>query len=322
MEAGFRRWLSERAENRIEFEGISDVWTLAGALRSGGESRLERREHSAESRELQELRANRLGSSGHSRSRGWRKAGLRTAAAAAVVAMFLAAAWLFRNEFRPLYQTEVGEARTIQLSDKTRVWMNSDTRLRVAFDGARRRVELIRGEAFFEVAKNASRPFVVAAGGTCVTALGTSFDIRYDASRTAVVLVEGKVAITSTSAVKRAASPDVEPLRTPGSWVLSAGQRLIVPTDAPAQIDEPPVESVLAWRRGELVLNDTPLVEAVAEMNRYDKATIVIEGSRASRLNVSGLYHTGDNEGFARSIAAMYHLDLEERGGRIYLNSR
>jgi transmembrane sensor len=79
---------------------------------------------------------------------------------------------------------------------------------------------------------------------------------------------------------------------------------------------------VLAWRRGEVVLNDTPLEEAVVEMNHYDKTTLVLEGPALATLPVSGLYHTGDNEGFARALAKMYHLDLDERDGRIYLKSR
>jgi transmembrane sensor len=88
------------------------------------------------------------------------------------------------------------------------------------------------------------------------------------------------------------------------------------------KIDEPSLESVLAWRRGEVVLIDTPLHQAVSEMNRYDKTTIVIDGPAIETLSVSGLYHTGDNEGFARSIAKLYRLDLEERDGRIYLKSQ
>jgi len=104
--------------------------------------------------------------------------------------------------------------------------------------------------------------------------------------------------------------------------VLSAGQRLTFEPAGTAKIDVPSLESVLAWRRGEVVLNDTPLEEAVAEMNHYDKTTLVLEGPALAALPVSGLYHTGDNEGFARSLAKMYHLDLVERDGRIYLKSR
>jgi transmembrane sensor len=271
MEAGFRRWLNESEDNKTEFEGLTDIWAVVGTMPAAG--------------------------------RGRRKTRWQLALAAAVLPLVFVALWLFRDSLEPAYVTDIGEGRMVQLQDKSRIWMNSDTRLRVAFDRRQRRVELIRGEALFEVARNESTPFVVAVGGHAVTALGTSFVVRYEASHTAVTLVEGKVAVS-------------------GAWILSAGQRLTLPPAGEPTIDEPSVESVLAWRRGEVVLNDTPLREAVSEMNRYDKTTIVVEGSALETLNISGLFHTGDNEGFARSVAKMYHLDLHERDGRIYLNSR
>jgi len=317
MEAGFRQWLSESAENRIEFEGLTDIWTAVGTVPAGAAPRLERWEQSAESRELQELRSERPASSSqwHPASGRLRKIGLSAAVAAAVLAFVFVGFWSSRSASEPSYETGLGEGRMVQLPDKSRVWMNSATRLRVAFDSQQRRVELIRGEALFEVAKHASRPFVVAAGGHSVTALGTSFVVRYESSRTAVTLVEGKVAISPASAPGENVSRVEE-------TVLTAGQRLTLVPDGVPKIDEPSVESVLAWRRGEVVLNDTPLAEAVAEMNRYDRTTIVIDGSAVATLNVSGLFHTGDNEGFARSVARMYHLDLHEQDGRIYLKSQ
>jgi transmembrane sensor len=179
---------------------------------------------------------------------------------------------------------------------------------------------------------------VVVVGGHRVTALGTSFVVRYESDRTAVTLVEGKVAIDSTSQASQPAPVLQERRRASGieasqpvvrneavrasPWVLSAGQRLTFEPAGMAKIDAPSLESVLAWRRGEVVLNDTPLEEAVSEMNHYDKTTLVVEGPALATLTVSGLYHTGDNEGFARSIAKMYHLELEERDGRIYLRPR
>ena len=339
MEAGFHRWLSESAENRAEFEGLTDIWAAVGTLPAGGIPRLERWEHSAESRELQELRS-RL-SDAPSRwsraSRGWRATGL-AALLAGVLVVVLVASWRLRNRIEPSYATDVGEQRVVQLADKTRIWMNSETRVRVAFDNRQRQVELIRGEALFEVTQDAPRPFVVVVGGHRVTALGTSFVVRYESDHTAVTLVEGKVAIDSPSArsqpapVPRDARPErgvaaPQPAvrtRAVGAspWVLSAGQRLTFELAGTAKIDVPSLESVLAWRRGEVVLNDTPLEEAVAEMNHYDKTTLVLDGPALATLPVSGLYHTGDNEGFARALAKMYHLDLDERDGRIYLKSR
>jgi transmembrane sensor len=309
MEAGFHRWLSESAENRAEFEGLTDIWAAVGALPAGGTPRLERWEHSAESRELQELRSRlRDVPSRWRKSRGGRAIGLRAALLACVIV--LAVSWLRRSQTEPMYATDVGEQRVVQLADKSRVWMNSETRVRIAFDSRQRQVALIRGEALFEVAQDASRPFVVVVAGHRVTALGTSFVVRYESERTAVTLVEGRVAIDSSA-----------PRRGPVA-VLSAGQRLTFEPAGVAKIDLPSLESVLAWRRGEVFLNDTPLEEAVAEMNHYDKTTLVIESPALATLTVSGLYHAGDNEGFARSLAKMYHLDLDERDGRIYLKSR
>lgn len=340
MEAGFRQWLDERAENRIEFEALTDIWTAVENLSAKSAPWFERGEYSAESPEFQALRDPRwqLQNRWRPTIQISRNTGRRSVAAAAVLLIVLALSWPLLNRSEPFYTTKVGEARMLQLADKSRVWMNSDSRLRIVFDKRQRRAELIRGEALFEVAKEAHRPFVVEAGGRYVTALGTSFVVRHEPDQTSVTLVEGKVAISSSAVAENApvleralhaigaehSGPHGARSSATGEspWILSAGQRLTLASAGTPKIDEPSVESVLAWRRGEVVLNETPLKQAVSEMNRYDAKTIVIEGSAIATLRVSGLYQTGDNEGFARAIAKLYRLDLEERDGSIYLKSR
>ena len=101
--------------------------------------------------------------------------------------------------------------------------------------------------------------------------------------------------------------------------VLTPGQRLqLAGTNAPT-LDAPPIEVVTAWRRGEVMLHDTPLHEAVDEMNRYHRTAIVIDDPQIGTYQVSGLYHAGDNEGFARSVARMYDLKVVTVDGRIHL---
>lgn len=104
--------------------------------------------------------------------------------------------------------------------------------------------------------------------------------------------------------------------------VLSPGERLTLAAGNSPKLDAPQLDRVMAWRRGEVVLNDTPLVEAVAEMNRYDKTPIVIADAAIEQWVVSGLYHTGDSEGFARSLVKMYPLAIIEGDGQIQLKRK
>jgi transmembrane sensor len=139
-------------------------------------------------------------------------------------------------------------------------------------------------------------------------------------------LVEGKVDVTSTA----------EPLGTPASvssslsglrqlsssgYRMTAGERLRVAKGASASVDAPRVDAVTAWRRGEVMLDDTPLSDAIAEMNRYSKTPLIIDGSSTATLRVSGIYHTGDSEGFAQTVAQLYGLQVTQDGGQIHLRS-
>jgi len=338
MEAGFRKWLSESAENRAEFNGLTDIWAAVGTLPVGGIPRLERWEHSAESLELQRLRRHLQESPSRWRTTlPWRARGVTVALLAAACVLVLAASWTLQNRSESSYGTDVGEQRLVQMADKSRIWLNSETRVRISIDSRRRRVELIRGEALFEVSPDASRPFVVVVSGHLVTALGTSFVVRYEPDHTAVTLVDGRVAIDSASPSSGSGTGLEHARREEGvdaggsaarrdaavgsPWLLSPGERLTFEPAGDVKIDAPSVDAVLAWRRGEIVLNDTPLQDALSEMNHYDKTTLVIEDPALASISVSGLYHTGDNAGFARALAKMYGLDLDQRQGRIYLKS-
>jgi transmembrane sensor len=104
-------------------------------------------------------------------------------------------------------------------------------------------------------------------------------------------------------------------------YAMTAGERLSIGRGAPAKIDAPRVDAVTAWRRGEVMLDDTPLTDAVAEMNRYSKSALVIDESSVATLRVSGIYHTGDSEGFAQTVAQLYGLQATQEGGQIHLRA-
>jgi transmembrane sensor len=311
VEAGFRDWLAADEEHARAFEGMTDVWDMMPAVSAGEMPRVTVWERPA-------------------RPRLW----VRAAAVTMACAVLTVAAYLLWPNAD--YTTAVGEQRIVNLEDGTRVSMNSGTRMAVAYTEIERRIVLKEGEAFFEVAHNKRVPFIVIAGDHRVTAVGTAFSVRQEHNRTAVTLVEGKVTVAPVSISVPAlklprifdqgqSSESKVPESTtapppPPTFSLSPGQRLILVAARPPQLDSPRVEVVTAWRRGEVVLDETLLSDAVAEMNRYDKTPIVIDDPRIGQLPVSGIYRTGDSTGFADIVARMYDLRVVQGDGRIHLS--
>jgi len=272
VEAGLRRWLADDPEHAAAFELLTDTWDKSAQLR----------------------RPSRDRAAGQLRT-GFRFAPPRAALAAiAVAALAIVGAVLYLHQ--PVVTTGIAELRTLTLEDGSRLTLNSNTRVRVRFDDEARRITLERGEAMFEVAKRPTWPFVVTAGGREIRALGTSFDVRHDQKDLVVTLVEGKVAVGPKQAR--------EPI------VLSPGDRLtLAPANTP-RIDRPPIDHVLAWKRGQVVFDDAPLAEAVAEMNRYSRRMIRIDDADASGIRVSGIFNAGDSASFAQAVGRAYRLDV------------
>jgi transmembrane sensor len=107
-----------------------------------------------------------------------------------------------------------------------------------------------------------------------------------------------------------------------GTVFLSPGERVTYSRKSAPKLDEPKLEVVTAWRRGEVVLDKTPLGDAVGEMNRYETTRLIIEDPRTAALLVSGIYHTGDSAGFARTVAELYGLDVSHDGAEIRLRTK
>ncbi len=201
----------------------------------------------------------------------------------------------------PTYSTAVGEQFSARLDDGSRVQLNTDTRLRVRFTGGVRRVELLRGQAFFEVAHDTQRPFIVAAGSTQVRAVGTKFDVRRDPGEVRVTLAEGKVAVHDGSGGGK-------------DWMLVPGQSLDLGARAkltrPTPVDVP---ATTAWTTGYLTFRDVTLAEAVTEINRYTRDKIVLGADAPADRKVSGMFPTGDTGDFIAAVTTLYGLKSTRR---------
>ncbi len=169
-------------------------------------------------------------------------------------------------------ETAVGELRRVPLADGSTVTAGGRSRVAVQFDGARRDVRLESGEAFFEVARDPSRPFVVRAGDAAIKAIGTAFNVRRTGAHTIVAVAEGVV---------EAAGPA-------GTARLSAGQQIrLGPKSTPAPIAMAP-DAVAAWRERQRQYRAEPLADVVADLARYSTRHIVIQDERIGQLAVTG----------------------------------
>jgi transmembrane sensor len=230
--------------------------------------------------------------------------------AAAVVLAAVSAAFFYLRQLG--VTTGVGEQRLIVLEDRSRVLLNTATRIVVKYGKQERHIELKSGEALFEVAPQADRPFVVMVGRRRVKALGTSFAVRRDVHQVAVTLIEGKVEVASAAPSSNGPSE--------ARAILVSGDRLTLPDEAPLQMDRPEIDQVLAWQRREVALDNTSLPDAVAEMNRYSATPLVIEQPRLKQLRISGRFRAGDSLSFAHAIATTYSLDVVQEQDRIVLS--
>jgi transmembrane sensor len=207
-------------------------------------------------------------------------------------------------------KTAIGEVRRVPLADGSVASVNTSSKLAVTMLGERRRVALEDGEAWFEVAADKARPFLVEAGDVRVQAVGTAFSVRRHAHGADVLVTQGVVEAW-------VAGHDHERTR------IAAGSKSFV-ADATPLIEvvqaSADIERALAWRTGELALNGESLDYAVAELNRYNRRKIVIDDPRLGREPLVGYFRTDQPENFGRAVANMVGAKVAVDGSTIRLS--
>lgn len=203
-----------------------------------------------------------------------------------------------------IYVTEIGEQKTVRLPDGSSVLLNTNTWLKVDYDSELRRVQLERGEALFQIAKDSRRPFEVYAGDGIIRAVGTAFTVHLRNAAVEVLVTEGVVEIEKgrqkqpipaamPAAERTFAPPDfpaLMPMSQPGPVPaqISAGTRAVFDLDEfdaveLAQLDMPRMDAQLAWRHGVLAFDQEPLEKVVEEMARYTSLKLVIPDRHCGR---------------------------------------
>lgn len=206
------------------------------------------------------------------------------------------------------YATGQNQKSIVDLPDGTRLTLDADTAVDVAFTKDRRDIRLLNGHAFFDVAHDREHPFAVEAGERLITALGTQFDVKLEAEELRVVLAEGSVSVGMAHA--RSAGPP--PVTLKPSEAFSA------PKNAAGRVTRTDLNEALAWKQGVVEFRDQPLSEAVQLLNRYTRAQIVIRDPKVAALRITGVFKTGDIKRFGRSVSEVLPVRMIARDADTY----
>ena len=243
---------------------------------------------------------------------------LRYATAGFALVVLASLAWGWRHYAavdQVAYRTAIGGLQDVPLPDGSVITLSSDSRILVTLSRSERHIDLQQGEAFFKVAKDPSRPFVVSAGDRRAIAVGTRYDVRRDAADLRVIVTQGVVRLESDNGPGGHRRPST--LLPAGSIALASDAGVVVNSGSVQQAEE-----FLSWRSGFLSFHDTPLASAAAEFNRYNVRKIVIGDASIGTLRVGGNFRWSNAETFVRLLELGFPVRAERGKDVIVLKSR
>lgn len=284
-EAAFRAWLNADPAHAAAFEAVDRMWSDVGGLGN-----------------LKTVRSDRGRRREAQPSRRLLMAGIGLLAVTGGSAVFL------RSASARVYETDVGEQKHVALDDGSQLFLDAKTRISVAFSQTERTVDLLYGRANFRVVPDLKRPFVVEAAERRIVASRCNFDVRCQDGQVQVVLIHGEADVKPASAPPEAQGE-----------TLRSGDRLVA-SNAAQKRDKPDLARVLAWQTGYEMFDRQELAAVVEEMNRYSTQRLQVDPKVAS-LKVSGVYRVGDNAAFARSLAKLLPLAVQEDGDSLILTA-
>ncbi len=256
--AVFHVWLRADAAHAAAYEEMQSLWGELGEIDLAPAERQKRR-----------------------RPRRAMLAGLAGLCLIGLAALFAEKSGL-KDRWQADYYTGIGETRVLALEDGSHISLNTDTAIAVHYSQKERRITLLRGEAYFDVAKNPERPFIVEDGALTAKALGTHYSVRTGngALPQEVQVEEGRVEVTTGAEVA---------VLTPGEAVTLGGDGRLVR----ARKD---VANSMAWREGKLVFSGQPLREVLDILSQYRRGRIVILDEAAAKQRVSGIFDLKDTD--------------------------
>jgi len=250
----------------------------------------------------------------HPSGRRWLgAAALAASAAACVGAAFI---WSLQKELSVapvVYATQAAQLDTVSLPDGSTIAMGADTLISTSFTANERAIVLDRGTAYFDIAHDQQRPLTVRAANTNVRVLGTAFEVWSGPSGVRVSVTRGRVAVAAEGEAEQTASPGVR---------LGAGEQVsAAPSGALGEVTNFTPDEVLSWRQGRLSYRDAPLIDIVADLNRYRAAPIRIADNKAAGLRITAAFRIDQGEQVLAGLAASQPITIRQDGDALVVSS-
>lgn len=284
----FEVWLAADPAHEAAWATVQATWSRFGDQATAPEIMAARRDALGRARRRGRMRWGRSSNAGR-----W-----AAAIAAVVVIAVGAGTWVWTSVQPQEFRTELGERRSVTLADESKIALDSNTVVQVRYERNARKLELLSGQARFDVAHDVERPFSVHARDQTIMATGTAFNVDLLGPKVLVTLIEGHVVVLADRATGRAGARAA----SPPSVELHAGQQLAVTGAKPPEVLAVSTDKATAWETGQIIVDDEPLADVAERVSRYADHPVVVRDQAAGALHLSGVFNVGDVSTFVDTV--------------------
>ncbi len=307
--AEFREWLARSPKHRSEFQLYAEPWDTFDDLW--------REEALAGGNENSTLDS------------VWKKAKVAMSMAAAVAVIAVSSMFFFNPDnlqsHPAFYSAQIGQYKTITLDDGSQVKLNTDSQIEVLFSDTERKIRLVKGEAWFDVAHDKTKPFLVYAGSGLIRAVGTAFAVQLLKDNVEVTVTEGRVELAAYAEAAQTiqidvASSDNNPILLAQ---LDAGQRAQFNStiEMIETIPMATIEKDLSWQSGLIIFDGEPLESVVNDFSRYTNMEIVISSEQIKEMKISGYFSTTNTTAFLNTLNKHFAIKVDKvSADKVYLS--
>ena len=309
----FNAWLSERQEHRQAYQQIDSVWQILGdssaadiiALRELGRS------HSVLARLRWIFFSAMLNLRNTLSLFGARPYSYGLATTFLLIALGMVLIQQPNTTDASFYATKTAQIQTLKLEDGSEITLGAKSKIKISMNKSKRRAELIHGEAFFDIASDSSRPFVVLADKVAIEVVGTQFNVLKRPRGVNVSVLEGRVNVSNN---------DTQGFRKRSDNLLSltAGQQVVkVDSLSIDQIENVNITELASWRNGRLIFAETPLKDVIADASRYFDGKFSMQSEELANQMVTMSLRTDQISQLPHMLAQVLPIQFREIPGNI-----